>query len=87
MIHTVNNVTQITANEIEALATTKEVKTVAVMNFLCTTRLRLSTQAQHEGVTHGEATANLTREAKMYKWNDATVKAIKKGLALMLARA
>jgi len=62
---------------IEELATAPGVNTIAVENFLGTVRLgRIGGSERHD-----DALANLTMDAKLYKWNDATVWAIRKGLA------
>jgi hypothetical protein len=53
------------------MATTNQVKTVAVENFL----------GSLEGLTKSEAYANLRLDARLYKWNAATVKAINAGIA------
>ena len=47
-----------------------EVKLIAVENFL----------GSLQGMTAYEATMNCDYDAKMYRWNAATVKAIKAGI-------
>lgn len=46
------------------------VKTIAVENFL----------GSLGGMTRDDANANLEMDARMYKWNAATVKAIRTGI-------
>lgn len=60
----------ITANEIEQLATRKDVRRIAVANFLSTLK----------GLSQVEALANLQMDARLYKWNSATVSAIRDGI-------
>ena len=61
--------------EIEKLATRKGVKSIAVYNFL----------GSLEGLSKMDALANLSfalyvLDARLYKWNAATVKAIQDGI-------
>ena len=51
-----------------------KVKAIAVSNFLC---------SMH-GLTYHEAMGNLELDAQMYKWNSATVSAIRSGILLGL---
>lgn len=60
----------LTATRIEKLAKGKNVKTVAVENFLGT----LGT------MTHQDALMNLDADARSYRWSRETVAAIRKGL-------
>ena len=59
-------------NEIEIgkLANRKNVRKVAVENFLCSLG----------DLTYGEAMQNLNMDANLYKWNAPTRNAIQKGL-------
>ena len=61
----------LTAEQIKDLATRKDVKTIAVQNFLGTLG----------GSTAYEARKNFEADAKSYRWNGATKKAIRDGLA------
>ena len=62
---------KLTSKQIEKLAGRKGVKKIAVENFLSTM-----------GTDTLEVTLNLHADAKSYKWNAATINAIKSGIAL-----
>ena len=62
---------KLTNEEIESLASRKGVKRIAVENFLATM-----------GTNRTNAAINLGMDAKSYKWNLATVRAIRKGIDL-----
>jgi hypothetical protein len=64
---------QLMTNEINALASGKGVRQIAVENFLSTINTELALW-QHM--------ANLDMDARLYKWNGATVRAITKGLKM-----
>lgn len=59
-------------DEIAKLAGRKGVRKIAVENFLMT--------AGQEGMLLGDEVTNLYEDARLYKWNAATVKAILEGL-------
>ena len=56
--------------EIEKLATRKGVKSIAVYNFL----------GSLQGSSKEDAGYNLSLDARLYKWNAATFKAIQDGI-------
>ena len=58
--------------KIEKLAKYKGVKSIAVYNFL----------GSLEGLSKTDALANLSLDGYLYKWNAATVKAIRAGIKL-----
>jgi hypothetical protein len=60
----------LTAQRIEALSKLKGVKSIAVQNFL----------GSLDGLTASEAHSNLKMDARLYKWNAATVRVITHGL-------
>ena len=60
----------LTAARIEELANRKNVRTNAVLNFLGTLG----------DMTYSDALANLRLDARSYKWNAPTQKAIQQGL-------
>lgn len=60
----------LTSQKIESLSKLKGVKSIAVINFLSTL----------DGLTPREAHYNSRMDARLYKWNAATVKAIDKGM-------
>ena len=60
----------ISRERISKLAARKGVKAIAVENFLSTL----------QGMTSHDANANLAADARSYKWNAATVNAIRKGI-------
>lgn len=62
----------LTASEIEKLASRKGVKRIAVENFLGTLFDSTVTDAYY----------NLQADARSYNWNAATVKAIESGITL-----
>lgn len=62
----------LTLAEIAPLAARKDVRKIAVENFLMTCG----------GQTPMDAAGNLAMDAKSYKWNAATVKAIRDGLMI-----
>lgn len=62
----------LTDEQIEELANREGVRKIAVENFLTSLG----------GLTKGEALANLKMDAKLYKWNSATQKAIRDGIKL-----
>jgi len=59
---------------ISKLAGRKNVKKIAVENFLISLH----------GLNKDEAIANLEYDAKLYKWNSDTVKAIRDGIKLLV---
>lgn len=61
----------LTADLIQKLSTRKDVKTIAVQNFL----------GSLDGMSKSDAFANLQMDAKSYRWNAATQKAIRDGIA------
>lgn len=61
----------LTFAEIEQFSTRKGVKAIAVENFLSSCEGELS-----------HALGNLRQDARVYRWNAATVKAIEAGLKL-----
>lgn len=61
----------ITATRIEKLAKGKNVKTVAVQNFLGTLG----------DMTYQEAIANVEMDARSYRWSRETVAALRKGIS------
>lgn len=63
---------RLTSTEIEKLASRKDVRRIAVENFLGTMG----------GLTEWEARANLGLDARLYKWNTATRRAIEMGIRL-----
>lgn len=62
---------RLTSEEITKLASRVGVKKIAVENFLMSM-----------GENHSDARSNLSVDARSYKWNSATVKAIRAGIAL-----
>ncbi len=62
---------ELTSKEIEELASQKGVKRIAVENFLSSIPLDCS-QRDHLG--------NLQMDARLYRWNQATVNAITRGI-------
>lgn len=64
---------ELTTSEIEKLARRKGVRRIAVENFLMTVT---------NNPNSSTAFSNLFLDAKLYKWNAATVKAIQKGIEL-----
>ena len=62
----------ITSKQIEELANHPDVRRIAVQNFL----------GSLQGSTKLEATLNLAQDARDYKWNAATTKAIRRGIDL-----
>ena len=65
--------TNISINEIEELASKKGVRKIAVENFLMT----LPTEDEN---AEWNAYMNLDMDSRLYKWNSATLKAIKSGI-------
>lgn len=61
------------AEQIEKLASRKGVKKIAVENFL---------GSLYGNQTASDAYANLSMDARSYKWNAATVKAISDGIRI-----
>ncbi len=61
----------LTAEIIQKLPTRKDVKTIAVQNFL----------GSLDGMSKSDAFMNLQMDAKSYRWNAATQKAIRDGIA------
>ena len=61
---------KLSSESIEKFASRKGALRVAVENFLGTL----------DGMTWGEATANLEYDARSYEWNAATVRAIQAGI-------
>lgn len=66
----------LTEEDIESLASRPGVRRIAVENFLGTL----------DGLTLYEATGNLKLDAKLYKWNVATVNAIQDGIDINFDR-
>lgn len=62
----------LTGQEIESLSTRKGVKAIAVQNFLGTLNDSTAREAYH----------NLQADARSYRWNAATIKAIEAGITL-----
>lgn len=62
----------ITAAQIQVLATKKNVNQIAVENFL----------SSLDGLLASHAGMNLSLDARSYKWNAATVNAIRKGISI-----
>lgn len=60
----------LTSEEIKALSERRGAKAIAVQNFLGTLG----------DMSRGDALANLTLDAGLYKWNAATKKAIRDGI-------
>jgi hypothetical protein len=60
----------LTREDIDKLASKKGVKTIAVQNFLSTLG----------SLSYSDAFGNLEMDARMYKWNAATFKAISDGI-------
>lgn len=67
----------LTPERIKELATRKNVKQIAVENFLSTL---------YPGDERSNTIDNLYMDAKMYKWNAATVKAIQIGVDEFFAK-
>jgi len=65
---------QLTSDEISELANKPKVKKIAVENFLMTA-------IYNETKMHAEM--NLSQDARLYKWNIETIRAIKDGLNQM----
>lgn len=63
---------QLDSSEINKLASAKGVKAIAVQNFL-------SSLYDSDSI---DAMANCRMDARLYKWNAATVNAIQKGIDL-----
>ena len=61
----------LTSEEIAKFSSRKGVKAIAVGNFLCSM-----------GDNSSYAYGNLEMDARLYRWNAATVKAISAGIAL-----
>ena len=68
---------QLTKPEIDTLASRAKVKATAVKNFLGTL----------DGVTEGQAYANLREDARSYQWNAPTVAAITTGIRAAAGKA
>lgn len=64
---------KLTIEEIRPLAERKGVKSTAVYNFLMTVDANPDTECAY---------GNLDADARSYRWNAATVNAIRKGIAL-----
>jgi len=62
---------KLTIEEIEKLSARKGVKAIVVKNFLSTM-----------GSNASDAYGNLSQDARSYKWNAATQKAIRDGIVL-----
>ena len=62
----------LTLEQVQKLAERKGAKKIAVENFLLTSA----------GWTYSDCIANLDLDARLFKWNAATVKAIRDGLIL-----
>lgn len=73
MLVTKTSLRKLTADEIEKFAARKDVRRVAVENFLGTV---------HNNENAPTARANLYYDADLYKWNHATIKAIEAGINL-----
>lgn len=63
----------ISQEQIEKLASGKNVKAIAVHNFLGS--------AFYGNASASECYSNLEQDARLYSWNAATQKAIRKGIA------
>lgn len=61
---------QLTNAQVESFASRKSVKRIAVENFL----------ASLQDLSWAEALGNLELDAKLYKWDAQTVKAIRDGI-------
>jgi hypothetical protein len=70
---------KLTPEEIQTLASRKNVKVIAVQNFLSSCPLE---NVGYMGADY-IARKNCEQDARDYKWNAATVKAINDGLKLM----
>ena len=66
----------LTEKQIDELASGKGVRRIAVENFLATVEVNRNAV---------EAIQNLRYDAGCYRWNDATCKAIRKGIELNFA--
>lgn len=64
---------KLTTEEIHKLTSRKNVKRIAVENFLFSAPLD----------SHMANCMNLDMDARLYKWNSQTVKAIRDGLSIM----
>jgi hypothetical protein len=67
----------LTPEQVERLASKKNVRRIAVENFL----------SSLEGLTREEAMMNLEMDAATYKWNAATISAISEGISISFKRA
>jgi hypothetical protein len=61
---------KLTADRIQELASRKDVKRIAVENFL----------GSLDGLNRSEALSNLKLDIKSYRWNAATGRAIQQGI-------
>lgn len=64
-------------SRIEELAQAKGAKSVAVENFL--------TSLDADDTSYKDASDNLKMDARLYRWNAATVKAIRTGIGELFA--
>ena len=64
---------ELTEEKVSKLASRPKVRRVAVENFLMTV---------HYNKTSSIAIANLRLDARLYKWNDETVRAISDGIKM-----
>ncbi|RLC34072.1 MAG: hypothetical protein DRZ76_03375 [Candidatus Nealsonbacteria bacterium] len=69
---------QLTLEEIKTFATRRNVRKIAVENFLL---------SLHNNETTRTAYQNLMRDAKMYRWNKETIKAIQEGIDLSIKKS
>ncbi len=74
-----SNPTRLTPEQLEQLASRTGVKRIAVENFLMSVPLT----TEHPYGARGCAEVNLSGDAIAYRWNAATVKAIRDGLRLI----
>jgi hypothetical protein len=72
----------LTNEQLEKLASRKNVKRIAVENFLSS--LQLDGRGPYGD--RGNAEANLSSDAQAYGWNSATVRAIRDGINMIFSR-
>lgn len=68
---------QLTLQEIKRFASRQNVRRIAVENFLLSVTNNQSSQ---------DAYRNLFRDARLYRWNNETIKAIKEGIDLSIRK-
>ena len=66
----------LTSQEIEELASRDTVKRIAVENFL----------SSLDSLTKDNAISNLKKDARLYRWNAETVRAIRDGIVVAFKR-